>query len=77
MSAEFDALVAQATANESAEDAAATLIGQIAQKVSDLTAQLADSPTKQALTDLAAQLKTHADALGAAVAANTPAAPSA
>lgn len=68
MSAEFDALIAQITANESAEDSAATLIAAIA-------AKLAANPTPAQVTALAAELKTHADALSAAVVANTLAAP--
>jgi len=68
MSAEFDALVAQAKANEDAEDAAVTLIQSIA-------ASLAANPTPAQVAQLAADLKTHADALGAAIVAGTPAAP--
>jgi hypothetical protein len=67
MSAEFDALVAQVTANTDAEASAVQLIQAIA-------AQLAGNPTPAQVKDLAAQLKASADALGAAVVANTPAA---
>lgn len=68
MSAEFDALVAQVTANTTVEGSAATLIAAIA-------AQLAANPTPAQVSALASQLKTSGDALAAAVAANTPAAP--
>lgn len=74
MSAEFDALVAQAKGNEDAEDAALNLINTFATKITDLTAQLADSPAKDQLNQLAADMKAHADPLAAAVVANTPAA---
>jgi hypothetical protein len=67
MSAEFDSLTAQIADNESAEDSAATLIAAIA-------AKLAANPTPAQVSALAAELKTHADALAAAVVANTPAA---
>jgi hypothetical protein len=67
MSAEFDALVAQVTANTNAEASAVQLIQAIA-------AQLAGNPSPSQVSALAAQLKASADALGAAVVANTPAA---
>lgn len=62
---EFDALIAQAKANQDAEDAAIQLILAIA-------AKLASQPTPAEVTQLAADLKLHADALGAAIVANTP-----
>ncbi len=68
MSAEFDALTAQVTANTTVEGSAATLIAAIA-------AQLAANPTPAQITALSAELKTSADALSAAVVANTPVAP--
>lgn len=68
MSSEFDALTAQVAANTTVEGSAATLIAAIA-------AQLAAEPTPAQVSALAAQLKTSADALSAAVVANTPAAP--
>ena len=68
--APLDDLIAQVTANVTVEGSAVTLIQGIA-------AQLAAAPTPAQVSSLAAQLKTSADALGAAVAANTPAAPSA
>ena len=67
MSQEFDNLVAQVTANTDAEASAIVLIQGIA-------AQLSGNPTPAQVSALAAQLKTSADALGAAVVANTPAA---
>jgi len=67
MSVEFDALTAQVAANTSAEASAVILIEAIAK-------QLAGNPTPAQVSALSAQLKTSADALGAAVVANTPAA---
>ena len=67
MSAEMDALAAQVTANTDAEASAVQLIQAIA-------AKLAANPTPAQVTALASQLKASADALGAAVVANTPAA---
>ena len=67
MSAEFDALVAQVTANTDVEASAVTLIQGIA-------AQLANSPTSAQVSALSSQLKTSADALAGAITANTPAA---
>jgi hypothetical protein len=68
MSAEFDALVAQVTANTTVEGSAITLI-------QGLAAQLAANPTPAQVSALSSQLKTSADALAAAITANTPAAP--
>ena len=67
MSAEFDALVAQVTANTTVEGSAVVLINSIA-------AQLAANPTPAQVSALSAQLKTSADALAAAITANTPSA---
>jgi len=67
MSAEFDALTAQVAANDDAEASAIQLIQNIA-------ALLANNPTPAQVSALAANLKASADALGAAVVANTPAA---
>lgn len=72
MSAALDALTAQVTANASAEASAVTLIQGLAE---ELKAALAAHPDDSAaLTDLANKLQTSANALGAAVVANTPAA---
>jgi hypothetical protein len=74
--AEIDALTAQAKANEDAEDSAALVINGIATSIQTAVAA-ADSlsATDRAnLVALTAALKTHADALAAAVVANTPAA---
>jgi hypothetical protein len=65
MSAEFDALVAQVTANTDVEASAIVLIQAIA-------AQLAASPTAAQVSALSTQLKTSADSLAAAIVANTP-----
>lgn len=67
-SAEMDALVAQATANEDAESSAVTLLNALAAQLTTVAGN------KQATLDLATALKTSSDALGAAVVANTPAA---
>ena len=74
MSAEFDALTAQIAQNELVEQSALTLINTIAAKVSQLAVDLANAgvDNTKALA-LAADLKTNADALSSAVAANTPA----
>jgi hypothetical protein len=68
MGQEYDNLVAQVKANEDAEDSALLLINGFAAR---LTAAGTD-PVK--LAALSTDLKTHADALAAAVVANTPAA---
>jgi hypothetical protein len=65
----FTALTAQVTANTSAEASAVLLI----QKIAALIQANATSPTQ--VTALATQLKSSADALAAAVVANTPAGP--
>lgn len=68
MSASLDALEAQVTANTSTEESAVTLIKGIADQ---LAAAQAD-PAK--IADLSARLHASADALAAAIVANTPAA---
>lgn len=68
--ADFDALVAQAQTNESAEDSAVTLLNS-------LSAILLNNPSPAQIQQLGQDLKTHADALAAAIVANTPAAPTA
>jgi hypothetical protein len=73
MSAEMDALKAQVTQNGSVIDGAVALINGIAARID---AALAGAQVdRQALVDLSAELKAKDDALAAAVAANTPAAP--
>jgi hypothetical protein len=67
-SQEFTDLTTQITANESAEDSALLLINGFAARL----AAAGTDPAK--LTALRNDLKTHADALAAAVVANTPAA---
>ena len=68
MSQEFENLTAQIKANEDVEDSALLLINGFAARL----AAAGTDPAK--LTQLQTDLKTHADALAAAVAANTPAA---
>jgi uncharacterized membrane protein affecting hemolysin expression len=58
----------QVKANTDAEDSAVLLINGIAKQLSDLIAAGADPAKLQALVD---QLKSHSDALAAAVVANT------
>ena len=67
-SPEFDALAAQAKANTDAEAAAVTLLNDLAGRI---TAAAGD---KAASLQLATDLKASADALGAAIVADTPAA---
>lgn len=69
MSQEMDTLEAQVTQTLTVEQSAITLIQGIADKLADA----AGDRTKSLA--LASQLKTSADALAAAVTANTPAAP--
>lgn len=69
MSAELDALTAQVSATTDLEKSAITLIEGLAAQF----AAVAQDPAK--VTALAAQLKTSADALSAAITANTPPAP--
>jgi uncharacterized coiled-coil protein SlyX len=66
MSAELDALTAQVAANTDLEKSAITLIEGLAAQF----AAVAQDPAK--VTALAAQLKSSADALSAAITANTP-----
>lgn len=69
MQAQIDALIAQVAQNTSVVDSALTLIKWLHE-------QLATAPSgSQFMVDLAAKLKASDDALAAAVAANTPAAP--
>lgn len=68
MSAQLDALIAQVAENTAVEASAIELIQRLADKI----IQLAGDPV--AIANLAAQLKASADALAAAVIANTPAA---
>lgn len=74
----IDALAGQAAANESAEDSAVIVLNGIAQRITDaVNAALAGGATAAqlaAVTQVATDLKTHGDALAAAVAANTPSA---
>jgi hypothetical protein len=65
MSAELDALTAQVKINTDVEESAIVLINGLAAQI------LALKTDPVALTALAASLKTEADSLGAAVAANT------
>lgn len=69
MSTSLDALAAQVAINTSAEASAVALIQGLAAQL----AAIANDPA--AVAALAAQLKTSADALSAAIVANTPAAP--
>ena len=64
-SPEMQALIDQATANESAEQSAIDLLNSLAARV------LAAAGDKVATTAIATELKASADALGAAVVANT------
>jgi hypothetical protein len=72
MSAEFDALTVQVKANEDAEASAVEMINGLAAKVAALIVNGTVDPA--AVTALSTSLKASADALGAAVVANTPAA---
>ncbi len=75
----LDALSAQIQANLDVEASAVVLINGISQRITDaVTAALAGGATAaelQPFTDLAAAMKTEADALAAAIVANTPAQP--
>ncbi len=74
----IDDLVAQATVNESAEDSAVIVLNGIQARIdAAVQSALAAGATADqlaAVTQVSADLKAHADALAAAVAANTPAA---
>ncbi len=76
--AAIDALAAQATSNESAEDSAVTVLNGIQARIdAAVAAALAGGATPAqlaAVVQISTDLKTHADALAAAVVANTPAA---
>jgi hypothetical protein len=72
MSAAMDALIVQVTKNSEVEASAILLIQGIAQQLKDAIANGAD-PIK--LAELTTQLDNSAQALAAAVAANTPVAP--
>ena len=72
MSAAMDALIVQVTKNSEVEASAVLLIQGISQQLKDAIANGAD-PVK--LAELTAQLDNSAQALGAAVAANTPVIP--
>lgn len=69
MSAELDALTAQAKNNADVEASALIVINGISARIT------AAGTDPAALNTLTAELKTSADALAAAVVANTPAAP--
>jgi hypothetical protein len=75
MNAAFQALLDEITHTKTVEDSAKQFILDQAAKIADLASQLTDSPTKDALEALAADMKTHSDAVTAAIVANTPAAP--
>ena len=66
-SPEFQGLIDQAKANTDAEQAAVDLLNSLA-------ARLLASPSAADVTALGTQLKASADALGAAIVADTPAA---
>jgi len=66
-SPEFQGLIDQAKANTDAESAAVNLLNSLA-------AKLLASPSAADVTALGTQLKASADALGAAIVADTPAA---
>lgn len=68
VSPQMQALIDQATSNESAEASAVALLTQLAGLLTNVAGD------KQATLDLAGQLKSSSDALAAAVVANTPAA---
>lgn len=78
--AAIDALAAQAKANEDVEDSAVLVLNGIAARIdAAVQAALAGGATADqlsAVTTVSSDLKTHADALAAAVAANTAAGPS-
>lgn len=68
--AELAALAAQAKANEDQEDSAVAVLAKLADIIAALKTTQTDPATAKAITDLAASLKTHADPLGAAIAAS-------
>lgn len=69
VNADFSALMDQAKKNEDAEDAAITLLASLAAKIE------AGATDPVAMRQLATDLKTHGDALAAAIVVNTPADP--
>jgi len=75
----IDDLVAQATVNESVEDSAVIVLNGLQARIdAAVQAALAGGATADqlsAVTQISTDLKSHADAMAAAVAANTPAAP--
>lgn len=72
MSAELDTLASQVAASVTVEQSAVTLLNGLSAQI---TALAASGGTPAQFNDLAARLKTSADALAAAVVANTAAAP--
>lgn len=76
--AAIDALATQAKANEDAEDSAVIVLNGISARI-DAAVQAAlnggaTAAQLAAVTQVSTDLKTHADALSAAIVANTPAA---
>lgn len=67
--AEIAALTAQAKANEDAEDSAGQTLAKLSDIIAALKTSQTDPATAKAITDLAAQLKAHADPLAAAIVA--------
>lgn len=65
---------ASAKANTDAEDAVIALLGTLSTQIADLKAGTTDAATIARITALSDGLKAKADALAAAVVANTPAA---
>ncbi|MDE2097696.1 MAG: hypothetical protein KGL39_10645 [Patescibacteria group bacterium] len=74
MSQELDTLAAQVAASVTVEQSAITLLNGLSNQI---TALAASGGTPAQFTALATQLKTSADALSAAIVANTPSAPTA
>lgn len=71
--AQIDDLAAQVTQNTSTEDSAAILINGFAARL-DAAVEAAKAGNDAPMAQLQADLKSHGDALAAAVAANTPSA---
>ena len=75
----IDSLASQAAANESAEDSAVIVLQGLQARIdAAVQAALAGGATAEqlaAVTQISTDLKTHGDALAAAVAANTPGQP--
>lgn len=74
--AQFDEIEAQVTSTTSVEGSAAALINGFQTRL-DAAIAANDAGDNTKLTQLSTDLKTSSDALAAAVAANTPAAPEA